>query len=253
MKREFDTIFHRNCKSKVHDKKNEIKEIKEINDKKQKEIIILPELNRQNSINNFTKNIDPKTMTTDQLLIETNSDIKFDTTDQDEMQNELLAGIENSDLKSIKTNKYYHKLIKLKNYDVVVKTLTNVKNLVTFTKDLKNKQKNKNITKSLDATNKNLPNIIRTNCFKKISGVNKNESLDAINSQINDIISIFPVDNEQSLADKLNEGNHRIQSEEERENIEKKSKSIDVHKVELLKIYKTTPAKEEILNKVKII
>ena len=171
------------------------------------------------------------------------------------IKQEILLNVEDLNLSSPKFNKYYDKLVKLKNYDNVVKSLSNVKNLVTFNKgkplspnSLINDQNTSIMLES--SPSKILPKILH-NASSMINLAINNNLLESLTPNIKKSDnSIHNQSNLIEIEEQKNKEDHILNFE--KANRRKKNKSIDNYKLRLLKIYKTSLEKEEILNNVKL-
>jgi len=204
--------------------------------------------------------------------------IKPDSPERDRRY-ELLENVENPDLTSPITNKkYYKKLLKLKNYDNIVKNLANVKKLLIQDKYKYLRSLSKTLNKSISPnsiakSNSLISNVKSISPFimknqtpifssRNIHNFQKKNSINILSRNVNNDNSFENLSRKKSeikinnvrksvidITDELMNGNHRSNIKEKGNN-EKNHKSLDRHKVELYKIYRTSVAEEDSLRKV---
>jgi hypothetical protein len=191
----------------------------------------------------------------------------------------LLENVENPELTSPKTNKkYYKKLLKLKNYDNIVKNLVNVKKLVIQDKNKYLRSLSKTLNKSISPNSiaksislksnvKSISPFLMKNqtpvfTSRNIHNFQKKKSINILSRNVIDDNSFenlsrkkseFKINNVRKsvidITDGLINGNHRSNIKEKVNN-EKYHKSLDRHQDELYKIYRTSVAEEDSIKKV---
>lgn len=206
-----------------------------------------------------------KLNTKNNIFIATQTQIRKTESPEKEKKNEIFQGIDNPDLTSPITNKkYYYRLLKLKSYDFEVKNLEHVRKLVYFDQSIINNPHSYSMSKSLSprsikqhtlhgSSSRNLPRILNKNSsvenvprkhnivFKTMKTVSPSHRRN--NSEVNAVARDI-----NNITKKFTNGNHQTIKRDDL--LEKFHKNQDRHRLELLKIYKTTPEEEEFLKKV---
>ena len=194
---------------------------------------ILPELlkNSRNLINDHLKSKSFESFNNDDIF--KTSQIQ-DNSSKKELKSsfDVLSKIENLKLSSPKNNKYFKKLIKLKQYDTIVENLTKVKNLIIF---------NQKFPKLSSPTSPGhiLPKILQKNNSAIDFPNSTNDKKLKKNKSMSNLKNLSRNTNNEELGkNTLQNKNHKI---------------IDPQKLNFLKIYKTSEAEEELLKNVKFL